>query len=353
MTEAMQFASDNWAGVPDAVAQALSAAAAGAVPAYGDDDGTAAVSGRIAALFGCPVSVFYVATGSSANALSLSALVPPGGVAFAHEGAHVQSDECNAPLFLSPGLRILSLPGAAGKLSAGGLDAALERFGPPVVHHGRAAAVTLTNATELGTVYGPDEVAAIGRVVHGRGLKLHMDGARLANALAATGCSPAQMTWQAGVDALSFGLTKTGGWCAEAVVLFGETGTADFPYLRKRAGHLISKSRFVSAQFAALLADDLWLRLAAHANAMAQRLHAGLAALPGVSFDFAPQANALFPAVPKAMAARLSAAGAAFYEWPDAGFAEPAGPDRVRLRLVASFATAAPDVDRFLAVAAG
>ena len=350
----MLFASDNWAGVPEAVAQALSEAAGGAGPAYGDDPATAAVGDDIASLFGRPVSVFYVATGSAANALALAALVPPGGVAFSHEAAHVQTDECAAPLFLSPGLRLAGIAGAGAKVTAADLAATLDRFGPPVVHHGRAAAVTITNATELGTVYSVEEVAAIARVVHDRGLRLHMDGARLGNALAATGATPAEMTWQAGVDALSFGLTKIGGWCAESVVLFGQDGAAaDFPYLRKRAGHLISKSRFVSAQFAALLKDGLWLQLAAHANAMAARLHAGLSQLPDVSFDFAPDANALFPAVPVVTAARLREAGAAFYEWPDEGFAIPAGPGRVRLRLVASFATTAADVDRFLAVAAG
>lgn len=349
----MHFASDNWAGVPDAVSRALAEAASGAAPAYGDDGGTAAVTAKIAEIFEHEVAVFYVATGSAANALSLAAFAPPGGVVFAHETAHVMTDECNAPAFLSPGTRYVGVPGHHGRLDAGELAHALDRFGPPNVHHGRAAAVTITNATELGTVYSPADVAAIGEVVHSRGLKLHMDGARLGNALAALGVSPADLTWRDGVDALSFGLTKTGAWSAEAVVLFTPDGVGDLPYLRKRAGHLFSKSRFVSAQFSALLEDGRWLSLAGHANAMARRLHAGLAALPDVAFPFVPEANELFPALPREMVGRLFAAGAAFYEWPDASFGDTAGPERTRVRLVTSFATTEADVDAFLAAARG
>lgn len=352
----MHFASDNWAGVPDAVSSALAVAAGGFATAYGDDEATAAATAAISAVFEREVAVFYVATGSAANSLALAAVTPPGAAVFCHEAAHIVTDECNAPLYLTGGARLVGIQGERGKIHAGSLAATLERFGPANVHHGRAAAVSITQATELGTLYNPAEVAAIAGVTHAHGLTFHMDGARFANAVARLGVSPADLTWRAGVDMLSFGLTKVGAWAAESIVVFDPERAAEIPYLRKRAGHLFSKSRFISAQFSALLKDGLWLDLARHANAMAARLTEGLRTVPGARLAWEPEANEIFPILPVATVARLEASGARFYEWGTDGLhgdALPVHGQESIIRLVTSFRTTADEVDQFLAIAAG
>ncbi len=345
----MNFASDNVAGAAPGVIEAVMRANAGAAPAYGNDEATRRVERLVGDLFGRDCAVFLVATGGAANALALAAMTPPWGAVFGHAECHAQVDECGGPEFFSGGARIVGLPGRHALIDAGELDARLSRgpWRPP--HSVQPAAVTITQATELGTLYGPGDVAAIAEVARRHGLGLHMDGARFGNAVARLGCAPADITWRAGVDMLSLGLTKTGALMAEAVVVFDPARAETLAHRRKRAGHLVSKHRFLAVQVEAMLEDGLWLRLAAHANAMADRLAAGLARL-GVRAAAPVEANLVFARLPHDMDARLKAAGALYYPWPSAAV-DPGEGDPVRL--ACSFATTAEDVDRLLATAGG
>jgi threonine aldolase len=334
------FRSDNVAGVAPEVLTALAAAAQGSVTSYGEDPITQRVEARLKELFGHDLTLFTVATGSAANALALAHLVPGWGGVICHREAHIATDECGAPEFFSTGAKLMPLDGPHGKITADMVAAHLARD-MRGVHHSQPMAVSISQSTEAGTCYTPPEVAAIGAVVRGHGLKFHMDGARFANALASLSCSPAEVTWQAGVDALSFGLTKNGAIAAEAVIFF-DTGLAqDFGYRRKRGGHLFCKGRFAAAQFDAQLTGDLWLRLAASANGTAARIGQGLAGIPGVSLLHPVEANELFVLMPKRLIAALEAAGFLFYRWPAAE-----GPC---IRLVTAFDTAVDDAHRLVA----
>jgi threonine aldolase/endonuclease/exonuclease/phosphatase family metal-dependent hydrolase len=272
----MMFGSDNWAGAAPEIVQAISQEAARFGNAYGDSPIDKAVDARFTEIFERDVAVFFVATGTAANALGLASVNRPGGVVFCHAASHVIEDECGAVEYLTGGSRLLGVDGAAGKLDLQALRAAMRRFAPGFVHSGQPMAVSITQMTEAGTVYTPTEIRAIAELAAERGLPLHMDGARFANALVSLGVSPAEMTWKAGIDILSFGGTKNGCMGAEALVFFDPQRAADAPYLRKRAGQLFSKSRFIAAQFDAYLQDGLWLELARHANGMADCLRAGL-----------------------------------------------------------------------------
>ncbi|HEY0523639.1 MAG TPA: low specificity L-threonine aldolase [Stellaceae bacterium] len=338
----MNFSSDNAAGVSPEILAALAAANVGAEPSYGADPITQRVAARFAELFEHEVAVFPVATGTAANALGLAAVTPPWGVVFCHPDSHVEVDECGAPEFYTGGAKLTPVPGADGKLAASDL-AALLPGGKGVVHHAQPASVSITQATECGTVYRPEEVAAIAEAAHAHGLALHMDGARFANALVRLGCRPADVTWQAGVDVLSFGATKNGAMAAEAVLFFDPAKAADLGFRRKRAGHLFSKMRFLSAQLDAYLADGLWLRNARHANAMAARLAEGLGNLPGFRLRHPVEANELFVEMPDRVIRALLGDGFRFYRW--------IGETAECIRLVTSFATLADDVDRFTAAA--
>jgi len=338
----MNFCSDNVTGAAPEILAAIVEANRGSAAAYGEDPLTRRVEARIAEVFGCEADVFLVATGTAANALSLSVIVPPFGAVFCHPESHIECDECGAPEFFTGGAKLVLLAGADGKLEPAALAAALDAPDHGV-HHVRAAAVSLTQASEAGTVYTPDEVKAIADLAHGRSLKVHMDGARFANALASLGCSPAEASWQAGVDILCLGASKNGALAAEAVVVFDRGLAATFAYRRKRAGHLFSKMRFLAAQFNAYLEGDLWLRLAGHANAAAKRLAAGLASLPGAAFRHAVEANEIFVELPEPVIQGLLADGFSFYRWPGEG---------ARLiRLVTAFDTRDADVDAFVASA--
>lgn len=337
----MNFMSDNVAGAAPEIMAALLAANEGTAPSYGADPISKRLEQRFADLFGRPVAIFPVATGTAANALALAQFTPPWGAVYCHADAHIQADECGAPEMFSGGAKLVPLPGPHGKLSPDILVAALDRAPKGFVHAVQPAALSLTQATEAGTVYRPDEVAALADIAHRHGLSVHMDGARFANAVAHLGCDPAEVTWRAGVDALSFGATKNGALGAEAVIFFDPAKAADFAYRRKRSAHLFSKMRFLSAQLDAYLADGLWLRLAAHANAMAARLAQGLAALPGVTLAHPVEANEIFAALPEAMITHLQAHGAGFYRW-----------DGQVVRLVTAWNTPADDVEHFLALAA-
>ena len=337
----MDFRSDNVSGIAPEILAAIAAANSGSAASYGDDAVTRRLAVRFSELFEHEVVVFPVATGTAANALALAALTPPWGVIYCHEAAHIQCDECGAPEFFAGGAKLCPLPGADAKLVPADIEALLA--GQGVVHHAQPAAISISQATEAGTVYTPDEIAALGALARRRGLALHMDGARIANAVAALGCAPAAITWRAGVDVVSFGATKNGALAAEAVIFFAPAKAAEFAYRRKRGGHLISKMRFLSAQLDAYLADGLWLRNAAHANRMAARLAAGLAAVPEARLRHPVEANEVFVELPEPTAAALEAAGFAFHRWGDA--AAPC------LRLVTAFDTRAEDVDAFIAAA--
>jgi threonine aldolase len=346
----MNFASDNTAGVAPEIFAALARANTGFALGYGNDATTDALSKRMAALFEREVAVFLVPTGTAANALAIAQFAPPWGAVLCHCDAHIAADECGAPEFYGGGLKLIELPGEAGKISVATLEAALAGRGWGGPHHVSPAVLSLTQATEAGTVYTPDEVAALAAVARRNGMAVHMDGARLANALAALEVAPADATWRAGVDVLSFGATKGGAMAAEAVVIFDPARAAGFVERRKRAGQLVSKHRFVAAQFEAFLADDLWLRLARHANAMAQRLAAALASA-GLKPIWPVEANEIFVALPADLSARLKAEGAQFYGW--SGALAPAGTitnDDILARLVTSFATTEAEIDRFAAL---
>jgi len=337
----VSFTSDNASGVAPEILQALAEANSGPAMPYGADAITQRVSARLAEVFETEVTIFPVATGTAANSLSLSVMVPPYGALYCHELAHIQVDECGAPEFYTGGAKLVPLAGAHGKFDAQTLGAAIEGAGN--VHAVQPAAVSITQASEAGTVYTPAEIAALSEVARANGLGLHMDGARFANALVAGNHSPAELTWKSGVDALSFGATKNGALGAEAVVLFKPELAATFAYRRKRGGHLFSKMRFLSAQLEAYLRDDLWLRNAGHANAMAGRLAAGLGRIPGVSLCHPVEANEIFACMPEAVIAGLLANGFAFYRW--------GAPAACEVRLVTSFDTDPTDVEAFLAAA--
>lgn len=343
----MFFASDNGAPVPPQVMAALTAANAGYAMPYGADPITAELRDRVRHLFEAPqAAVHLVATGTAANALALATICPPWGAVFCHRHAHIEEDECGAPEFFSAGAKLALVDGADGKMTPECLAEVLARTGTGGVHGVQRGALSVSNVTEAGTVYTPAEVAALTARARTHGLPCHMDGARLANALVATGASPAALTWQAGIDILSFGGTKNGLLGVEAVVIFDPARGWEFELRRKRSGHLVSKHRYLAAQIAAYLEDGLWLHLAADANAMAARLAAGLAALPGVTLTHAAQANIVFAEWPAGGHDRLRAAGAVYYP-------VPAAPGREAARLVCSWCTTALEVDAFLTALAG
>ena len=310
------FCSDNVAGAAPEILQALTnAGAAGAMMPYGADPLTARVEKRLAEIFETDLAVHFVATGTAANALSLAAMCPPYGAVYCHRDSHVNVDECGAPEFFTGGAKLVALDGPDGKLDAAGLAAALDQGWAGIEHHVQPAAVSLTQSSEAGTVYTLDEIAAISELCRSHGLGLHIDGARFANALVTLGCSPADATWRAGVDALSFGATKNGALAAEAVLFFRAGLSDGFRFRRKRGGHLFSKMRFLSAQLDAYLEDDLWLTHARHANAMATRLAAGLGAIEMVEFVYPVEANELFVSLPARIRDGLAADGFVFYPW--------------------------------------
>ncbi len=340
----MDFASDNWAGAHPAIMAALGRANAGYAASYGGDALTKRVEAKFSEVFERDVAVFFVATGGAANSLALSQLTPPWGMILCHEESHIQMDECGAPEFFTGGAKLLPIRGVAGKLSPSSVTAALAGFPERPPHGMPARALSLTQATECGTVYSVDEVTALSSVAHGAGLNVHMDGARIANALAALGCSPAEISWKAGVDALSFGATKNGCLFAEAVVYFDPAMAEDFLFRRKRAAQLFSKMRFIAAQFDAYFENGLWLGMASDANAMARRLSAGLAAIPGCKIWYPTEANEVFVSFAPGVADKLRAAGASFYPW-----VTPGDPARGAMqRLICSWATRDKEIDAIL-----
>ncbi|TWH00167.1 L-threonine aldolase [Mesorhizobium sp. J18] len=344
----MYFASDNWAGAHPQIAAALSEHAQGFAPAYGNSDLDARVARKFCEIFEREVAVFFVGTGTAANALSLSLVNRSGGVAFAHREAHCIEDECGAPEYFTGGGRLCPVDGPVGRMDPGELKSAIARYPAEFIHAGRPMAVTITQATEIGTLYALEEIEALAEICRSNALPLHMDGARFANALVALGTTPAEMTWKRGVDIVSFGGTKNGCWCAEAVVVLDSDKAEEMHFLRKRAAQLFSKSRFVAAQFDAYFTDDLWLASARHANAMASKLAALFEEAPGIRLAWRPQANEIFPIMARATAERLKEQGAVFYPWKvPHGFEAQLGEDEMLCRFVTSFATTEEQIAEF------
>ena len=349
----MIFASDNWSGPHPAVNAALARHGAGMAAAYGSSDLDKAVERRFNEIFEREVAVFFVGTGTAANSLAFAAVNRPGGVVLCHREAHVVEDECGAPEFFTHGARMAPVDGPDGLIDPANLRRELARFDPDFVHAGQPMAVTVSQPGEAGTIYPGETLDEIAAIAHEYKLSLHMDGARFANALVATDRSAAEMTWKRGVDILSFGATKNGCWCAEAVIFFDPEKARQFPYIRKRGAQLFSKTRFVAAQFMAYFEDGLWLDMARHSNAMADGLRAALDASPHARQAWPTRSNEVFAVTGRATAAALRAKGAVFYDWnPPHSSHDLLAEDEVLVRLVASWSTGPQDVANFAALIA-
>jgi threonine aldolase len=343
---AANFASDNVSAASPQIVAALAEAAATPAMPYGADPWSEGLVARLGDIFETDVAVFPVVTGTAANALALAALTPPWGAVCCHADSHAMDDECGAPEFYSGGARLVGIAGGHARIDAAALAAWLAEARPHGVHNMRPAALTLTQASEAGTLYTPAATAELAAIARRHGMAVHMDGARFANAAAALGAGPAELTWRAGVDVLSLGATKNGALAAEAVIFFDPARAHEFAERRKRGGHLLSKARFVAVQLDAWLADDLWLVNARAANAAAARLADGLAALDGVSLVHPVEANMVFAALAEPRVAALEAAGFGFYR---AGRSDDG---RTVVRLVASWSTTAAEIDEFVAAVA-
>lgn len=334
MTE-LDFTSDNASGVAPEILDALSRANGGYAASYGADEITRRLEQRFSEVFEKEVTVFPVTTGTAANALALSALTPGYGAVYCHPDSHINVDECGAPELFTGGAKLIPVGGEGARIDVAQLENEIARLPKGFEHHVQSAAISITQSSEAGTLYSDSHVKKIAEIASANSLMLHMDGARFANACATTGRSPADMTWRAGIDVLSFGATKNGAMAAEAVVFFDPALASDFKFRRKRAGHLISKMRFLSAQLDAYLEDGLWLRLARHANDAAQRLATCLVSAPGVSLRHPVQANEIFVALPNGLKRGLEAAGALFHPWPHADDDEQV----TTVRMVTSWST--------------
>jgi threonine aldolase len=347
----MNFASDNWSGVAPQINESLITNAVGAAAAYGDSELDKSVRDKFCTIFEKEVAVFFVGTGTIANSLSMAAYSKPGGISLCHREAHMMEDECGAPELFSGGGRLVGVDGALGKLDKHDLKVKLDRFDPNFVHYGQAGAVSLTQASEVGTVYTIDEIKAISDIAKAKSVPVHMDGSRFVNALVHLDTTPAQMTWKSGVDILSFGGTKNGCWCAEAIVLFDLSIADQMAYHHKRAGQLYSKSRFIAAQYDAYLDNGLWLELASHANNMANYLRNGVTKSQNARLGWQTQTNEVFCILPIEKANILRGNGASFYEWHiPASIKDKPQKDECLYRFVTSFATSTEEIDEVIAV---
>lgn len=330
------FASDNYAGVHPEILQALIQANGGHQRAYGEDEYTARLQRLMAALFGSQAEAFPVFNGTGANVLGLQSLLPRWGAVVCASTAHINVDENGAPERVG-GIKLLQVPTADGKLTPELIDK--EAWGWGDEHRAQPLAVSITQTTELGTLYTVEEIRAIADHVHGHGMTLHMDGARLANAAAALGEDFRTFTTEAGVDVLSFGGTKNGLLFGECIVVLNPEASKGMTYLRKMNMQLASKMRFISAQFLALFEDNLWLRSATHANAMATRLRAAVEKIDGVNPTQPTQSNAVFATLPAGVADRVRQ-HVPFYDWDES---------RREVRWMCSFDTTEKDIDDFAA----
>jgi threonine aldolase len=345
----MFFASDNSGPVPQAVLDVLAEANAGHTMGYGADRVTAEVTQRIRDLFEAPdATVHLVATGTAANALALATLVDPFDTVFCSPVAHIEEDECNAPEFFTGGAKLTLVPGG-DRMAPEALTQSIETQGNRGVHGPQRGAVSITQVTEMGNVYSLAEVQALCDVAKSYGLPVHLDGARLANALVALGCSPAEMTWKAGIDVAVFGGTKNGLMGVEAVVFFDPTHAREFELRRKRGGHLFSKHRYLAAQMAGYLREDLWMRLAETANAKAAHLHDGIRGRNDIDIVNDVTANMIFFTAPRGLHQTLQAAGA---RYSISGGPVGEGPSEAPLRgrLVCDWSIPDAEIDRFVSL---
>lgn len=308
-----EFASDNTAAICPEAWAALAEANASGAPSYGDDHWTERLCTRVRELFETDCEVFLVFNGTAANALALAQLCRSFHSIICHEHSHLERDECGAPEFFSGGSKLLLTRGTNGKLDLSEVEATILR--QHELHSPKPRALSITQATELGTVYRQNEIEAIAEIARQRSLFLHMDGARFANAMAALDCAPKSITWQAGVDVLCFGGTKNGTAAGELVVFFKKELAAGFDYRAKQGGQLASKMRFLAAPWIALLTDDVWLKNARRANERAKKLAEKLAALPGIEIVFPCEASAVFLRLPDRLVAQLNGAGWQFYKF--------------------------------------
>ena len=336
-TVGRQFTSDNRSGIcPEAWEALAQANAVRSAPSYGDDQWTRQASDRLRNLFETDCEVYFVATGTAANSLGLASMCQSYHSIVCHEAAHIETDECGAPAFFSNGTKLLTAAGANGKLTPDVIDQIVHRRSD--IHYPRPRVVSLTQSTELGTVYSIHEIAAISERARALSLRVQMDGARFANAVASLNCSPAEVTWKAGVDVLCFGGTKNGMMAGEAVVFFDRDAGAEFAYRCKQAGQLVSKMRFVSAQWVGMLSDGAWLRHARRANAMAQLLFQRLQRMPGIRVLYPVQSNAVFAQIPSSTLKELARLGWDLYTFIGGG-----------TRLMCSWDTNESDIEQFAA----
>ena len=349
----MHFGSDNQPGASARVLDMLVAANLGHTHGYGDDEWTARAEAALAEVFEREVEVFLVPTGTAANTLALACLVRPWQAILCHDQAHILVDESTGVELQSGGARPVGISGGAGKLTPELLASHLARAGSDATHNVLPGALSLSEVSELGLVYSPQELTGLADLAHRHGLKVHVDGARFANAVAASGASAADLSWRAGVDVMSLGATKNGCLAAEAIVFFTKGLAHELPFRRKRAGHLLSKGRLLGAQLVGWLQEGHWLDLARHANSQAALLARELTTLPGVRLAWPCEANEVFVIAPTALAAALRAAGATFYDW-YWGALPPGvelGEHELLLRLVTSFASSDAHRDELLAAA--
>jgi len=348
----MDFRSDNVASVAEEIMAAITAANVGTAAGYGEDDISQGLHPAYSELFETEVRVFPVLTGTIANALSASVLSPPWGAIYAEADSHIAQDECGAPELFTGGAKLIALEGRNGKIPPEELRRRLATSGKGFVHAAQPAAFSVTQTSEAGAVYSAQEIAELSAIAKDAGLSVHMDGARFANAMAALNAvnetvSPADLTWRAGVDVLSFGATKNGALGAEAIILFRTDLAEEMSFRHKRAGQLASKMRYISAQLAAYIEDGLWLRLAGHANRMCNQLAEGLGAIDGVRLDVFGGANELFVELPGETVLALRQESFEFYDWPET---IAAGADRrSTIRLVTRHDTSMAEVEGMIA----
>ena len=301
------FASDNVTSACPEVMDAVIAANSGIAGSYGDDEWSLALKNRLSEIFETEVEVFLAVTGTASNALALSALAPVFGKIYCHELSHINTDECGAPELFTGGAKLIPMRSSNGRIDA--VDLAETIRGSGNVHVTQPSVVSVTMSCETGTVYQLDEIKAISKIAHDNKMSVHMDGARFANALVSLDVSPAEMTWKSGVDVLTLGGTKNGCLAAEAVIFFKPEMVGNFPFLHKRSGQLLSKMRFISSQLEAYLTDDVWLRNARHANAMAKILSEGLNSFANIKLAYPTQSNEVFVHLPRDVIDYLNSSG--------------------------------------------
>ncbi len=345
----MQFTSDNSIPAAPEIMQAILDCNQGGTGGYGADPYCAEAIAQIREIFEAPeAAVYFVATGSAANALALATLVEPFETVFCHTHAHINEDECGAPEFFTNGAKLISIDGENGKLQPDTVAQVIQSTGTLGVHHVQQGALSLTNLTEAGTSYSVSELQALCDVAKSYNRPVHLDGARFANAVASGNHSPADHSWRAGVDALVLGGTKNGLMMGEAVIIFDPQKAWEFELRRKRGGHLVSKGRYFGAQFSAFLRDDLWLTYARKANAQMAKLVSGLKNKPNVHFDFAPDGNVAFLRFPREIHQALHAAGAKYYLFPADQNLDGSPEEELSARIVTSWCTTDEELEKFI-----